>query len=83
MTTPQGNVELQCRLDLNLKRRCRSFIAGLKPGEEVVITQNARPVAKMSAAEIFPPPQFGNCKGQLMILVVDDEHLNDFQNLMS
>lgn len=57
------------------------LIAQLGPRDEVVITQNNRPVARLvSAAK--PQPQFGNCKGMLAIVAEDDEHLEDFRDYM-
>ncbi len=51
------------------------LIAGLKPDDEVVIVQNQKTVAR-----IVPPkpgtPKFGSCKGMLMIISDDDEHLS-------
>lgn len=59
------------------------LIHTLKPGDEVVITENNQPVAKLvaSAAE-KPRPQPGRGKGMLTILVEDDEHLEDFKEYM-
>ncbi len=57
------------------------LIAGLKPDDEVVIVQNQKTVAR-----IVPPkrgaPKFGSCKGMLMIISDDDEHLKDFAEYM-
>jgi antitoxin (DNA-binding transcriptional repressor) of toxin-antitoxin stability system len=53
------------------------------PGEEVVITENNQPVAKLvvSPAE-KPRPVPGLCRGMLTILAEDDEHLEDFKEYM-
>ncbi len=64
--------------------RLGSLIATLKAGEEVVITQHDRPVARL-IAESTPtgkPRQPGSAVGQLVILQEDDEHLKDFQEYM-
>ena len=59
------------------------LIAKLSPGEEVVITQNDRPVAELHlAAKEEPRPKFGSCKGMLTIVAEDDEHLEDFKEYM-
>jgi antitoxin (DNA-binding transcriptional repressor) of toxin-antitoxin stability system len=59
------------------------LIAGLLPDEDLVITQNARPVARLtSVAAKKPQPTFGNCQGKLIILSEDDEHLEDFKDYM-
>lgn len=56
------------------------LIAGLKPGEEVDITQDNRTVAKLVGKK--PQRQFGLGKGKLTILKEDDEHLDDFREYM-
>jgi len=60
------------------------IIRTLGPGEEVVITQNSQPVAKLirqpQAARKRPHP--GSAKGMLIINVEDDEHLQDFAEYM-
>jgi antitoxin (DNA-binding transcriptional repressor) of toxin-antitoxin stability system len=57
------------------------IIAGLAPDDEVVIVQNRRPVARLSAPK-KGRPQFGSCKGMLTIVEEDDEHLKDFEEYM-
>ena len=61
------------------------LIAGLKPGDELVITQNAKPVAQVVpiAQQARAPRQPGSAKGMLTILAEDDEHLEDFREYMS
>jgi antitoxin (DNA-binding transcriptional repressor) of toxin-antitoxin stability system len=57
------------------------LIAGLKPDEEVQITQNHKTVARI----VLPKPQtpqFGRCKGMLTIVSDDDEHLKDFEEYL-
>jgi antitoxin (DNA-binding transcriptional repressor) of toxin-antitoxin stability system len=62
------------------QRTLPQLIAGLKPGEEIVITQNSKPVAQMrSASESPPQPQFGSCRGKLTILAKDDGHLRTLE----
>lgn len=59
------------------------LIAGLLPGEELIITQNAQPVAKIVPLTLTKPqPVFGNCKGKLIIFSDDNEHLEDFKDYM-
>ena len=57
------------------------LIAGLQPGEELVITQNEQPVAKLIAqgSGARQPRKPGSAKGKLIILADDDEHLQDFK----
>ena len=59
------------------------LIDQLRPGEVVVITRGDKPVARLTA-EAAPrkPRRAGNCKGMLVIVADDDEHLNDFAEYM-
>lgn len=59
------------------------IIHKLTPGEEVVITENNQPVAKLVATpspRLRPEP--GLCKGWITIVSDDDEHLKDFAEYM-
>jgi len=61
------------------------LIHRLVPGEELVITENERPVARLTA-EPIPPPQRrepGLLKGMITIVENDDEHLKDFEEYMT
>lgn len=59
------------------------LIAKVAVGEEVVITEGEKPVAQLVAAPAAKPkPQYGSCKGKLIILAEDDEHLKDFEEYM-
>jgi prevent-host-death family protein len=61
----------------------KELIEHLAPGEEVVITQNDLPVAKLvSSKPSRKPRQPGNCKGMLTIVSDDDDHLKDFAEYM-
>jgi antitoxin (DNA-binding transcriptional repressor) of toxin-antitoxin stability system len=52
-------------------------------GEQVVITQNQKPVAELRAVTPTKPiPVFGSCKGMLTIISDDDDHLTDFAEYM-
>jgi antitoxin (DNA-binding transcriptional repressor) of toxin-antitoxin stability system len=63
--------------------RLPDLIHKLMPGDEVVITENYQPVAKLVAPpEQKPRPVPGRCKGMLTILAEDDEHLEDFKEYM-
>ncbi|MCI0666137.1 MAG: type II toxin-antitoxin system prevent-host-death family antitoxin [Acidobacteria bacterium] len=60
------------------------LIAGLVAGEEVIITQDDRPVAKL-IAERSParqPRQPGSAIGKLIVHAEDNEHLEDFKEYM-
>jgi antitoxin (DNA-binding transcriptional repressor) of toxin-antitoxin stability system len=62
----------------------KSLIQRLSPGEEVVITENEQPVAKLVSepAKTRRPRKAGNCIGMIRIVVDDDEHLKDFEECM-
>jgi prevent-host-death family protein len=57
----------------------------LAPGEEVIITRNAQPVAKLVGQQRprRKPRRPGSAKGKLVILAEDDEHLQDFKDYMA
>lgn len=60
------------------------LIARLTPGEEVVITENARPIARL-VAEQQPLPQArqpGSAVGKIFILQEDEQHLRDFEEYL-
>ena len=60
------------------------LIAELKPGEELLITQEDRPVARLVAepANRRVPRQPGSAIGKLRIVEDDDTHLADFKEYM-
>ena len=63
--------------------RLAELIAKLAPGEEVVLTRNGQPVAKLiGTAGEKPRPLPGRGKGMLTILSDDEEHLKDFAEYM-
>jgi antitoxin (DNA-binding transcriptional repressor) of toxin-antitoxin stability system len=57
------------------------IIAGLGPGEEIVIVRNRQPVARIVPTR-QASPRFGSCRGLLTIVEEDDEHLADFEEYM-
>ena len=73
MSTTIGIDEAQTKL--------KEIIAKLAPDDEVVITKNNRPIARLVPPR-KPPPQFGSCKGMLEIVADDDEHMEDFKDYM-
>ena len=60
------------------------LIDKLTPGEELIITQNDQPIAKLVGqwCPALKPRQPGSTKGKLIILAEDDEHLEDFKEYM-
>ena len=61
------------------------LIDKLVPGEEVIITRNEQPVAKLVGQQrpIRQPRRPGSAKGKLVILAEDVEHLKDFKDYMA
>ncbi len=60
------------------------LVAHLAAGEELIITQDDKPVARL-VREVPPPRQArqpGTCKGMIKMLVEDDEHLEGFKEYM-
>lgn len=75
MTTTVSIDEAQAKL--------AEIIANLSPGDEVVITQNQQPVAKLVIpAKPLQRRKPGRCKGMITLLVEDDEHLEGFKEYM-
>ncbi|QEH35709.1 hypothetical protein OJF2_42660 [Aquisphaera giovannonii] len=60
------------------------LVRRLAPGEGVIITEGDRPIARMISVptEDAPRPVPGRCRGMLVILAEDDEHLEDFAEYM-
>jgi antitoxin (DNA-binding transcriptional repressor) of toxin-antitoxin stability system len=56
------------------------LIYNLKLGEELLITDNDRPLAKLIGQTPTPTqrPSPGLCKGMITIVADDEEHLQDF-----
>lgn len=64
--------------------RLPELIASLRPGEEVLILAENRPVARL-VGESPPEPKPrrpGSAIGKLTIIEEDDEHLEDFREYM-
>jgi prevent-host-death family protein len=64
--------------------RLPELIDRLQPGEPLLITRNEQPVARLVAEETpqRQPRKAGNCKGMLVIVADDNEHLEDFAEYM-
>jgi len=56
------------------------LIHELDPGQEMVITENDQPVAKLVRGQLPSGnrPQPGLAKGMITVIADDDEHLKDF-----
>jgi antitoxin (DNA-binding transcriptional repressor) of toxin-antitoxin stability system len=63
--------------------RLPELIQRLAPGEEVLITRDTRPVAKLvGQRQEEPSPVFGRGHGKVVVVSEDDEHLKDFEEYM-
>ena len=64
--------------------RLSELIAGLRPGEELQITRDDQPVARLVAESPRhrAPRQPGSAVGRLMIVADDEDHLEDFKDHM-
>ena len=70
--------------DINLT--LAELLERLTPGDEVILTRNQQPVAKLVSEQpsptpgLRPPPGLG--KGIITVVSDDDEHLKDFEEYM-
>ncbi len=64
--------------------RLKDLIHKLNPGQELIITENEQPIAKLISqlqnSQQRPGP--GLCKGMITIIAEDDDHLKDFVEYM-
>lgn len=63
------------------RSQLKELISQLGPDDEVVITENNRPIARLVGAR-QAQPRYGGCNGMLTIVQDDDEHLADFTEYM-
>jgi antitoxin (DNA-binding transcriptional repressor) of toxin-antitoxin stability system len=64
--------------------RLPELIDHLQPGEEVILTCNDRPVAKLVGHPAEQPrPLFGRGRGKVVVVSEDDDHLQGFEDYMS
>jgi prevent-host-death family protein len=64
--------------------RLAELVEKAQAGEEIVITRDEKPVARLTgeAKAVRQPRRPGNCQGILTIVADDDEHLQDFAEYM-
>ncbi len=62
----------------------KDLIHRLNPGQELIITENEQPIAKLISepqkSQQRPGP--GLCKGMITIIADDEDHLKDFEKYM-
>lgn len=73
----------------DVKVRLDEILATLRPGDAVLIQQEGRTVAELTAvgeklekAAGAPRPVFGSCRDLIRVVSEDDEHLVDFREYM-
>ena len=61
-----------------------ALIARLKPGEQMLIVEGDRPIARLIAEPPLdrPPRKPGSARGKLEIIAEDESHLSDFREYM-
>lgn len=66
------------------KARLSELIQSLAPGEEIIITDGGRPVARLTAAKSGPRkvPRLGTLKGTVLSMERFDDPLEDFEEYM-
>jgi prevent-host-death family protein len=84
---PGGEREIMATVTIQeAQAKLPDLIHKLLPGDEVVITENNQPVAKLVSEQpkpspgLRPPPGLG--KGLITVVSDDDEHLKDFEEYM-
>ncbi|HZL35027.1 MAG TPA: hypothetical protein VFC78_06940 [Tepidisphaeraceae bacterium] len=63
-------------------QRLGELISALGPDDEIILTLNDHPVARIVANRPHGKRKRGTCKGMLVIHEEDDEHLKDFHDYM-
>jgi antitoxin (DNA-binding transcriptional repressor) of toxin-antitoxin stability system len=68
----------------DIKLTLPELLDSLTPGDEVILTRNQQPVAKLLSepAKQRQPRKAGNCIGMIRIVADDDEHLEGFEEYM-
>ena len=68
----------------DIKMSLPELLDSLTPGDEVILTRNHQPVAKLVSEAATPrkPRVPGLGKGMITLLVEDDEHLEGFAEYM-
>ena len=64
--------------------RLKDLIHKLNPGQELIITENEQPIAKLISEpqKSHQRPGPGLCKGMITIIADDEDHLKDLEEYM-
>jgi antitoxin (DNA-binding transcriptional repressor) of toxin-antitoxin stability system len=62
----------------------KDLIHKLNPGQELIITENEKPIAKLISEPQKSQQRHGPglCKGMITIIADDEDHLKDFEEYM-
>lgn len=62
----------------------KDLIHKLNPGQELIITENEQPIAKLISEPQKSQQRLGPglCKGMITIIAEDQDHLKDFEEYM-
>jgi antitoxin (DNA-binding transcriptional repressor) of toxin-antitoxin stability system len=68
----------------DIKMTLPELIDSLTPGDEVILTRNQQPVAKLVSepGKKRNPRKAGNCIGLIRIVADDEEHLEGFEEYL-
>lgn len=68
----------------DFQARLPAVLDDLRPGEELVITHDEKPLARVCGEpqSARRPRRPGNCAGMMTIISDDDDHLKDFAEYM-
>jgi len=62
--------------------RLAELVSELKPGDEITLMSQEKPVAKIVPEKLPIRRRAGACKGMLTIVREDDSHLEEFKEYM-
>jgi antitoxin (DNA-binding transcriptional repressor) of toxin-antitoxin stability system len=82
LTLVQGVLVMQTMPIEQAEGRLSEIVTKLSPDEEIILTRNNQPVARLIGEKRPPRPGPGLCRGMISIVADDDEHLKDFAEYM-
>jgi antitoxin (DNA-binding transcriptional repressor) of toxin-antitoxin stability system len=84
-THEENNMSITVTIE-EAREKLLELVHQLGPGDELLITENNQPLAKLTSELAKSPrkqrPGPGLCKGMITIISDDDDHLKDFQEYM-
>jgi len=58
------------------------LVRAISPGDEIILTDNDKPIARIVPSCASPKRVAGAWKGMLTVVEEDDDHLEDFKEYM-